>query len=124
MDWNIVLPHIMLSSVLSILCFASCYQTKFGTNPASIAPGSSEHYFKPPVAVPIIPKEHVSPDCSTRSIVDKKIGKSIIVIITKGGIRAPSVIRDFGSYPGFRSHVSKSAISIVAEKPIGLLQWL
>src|SRR5882757_7488759 len=119
MDSNIVLRHIVLSSVLSILCFASCYETKFGTNPASIALGSSEHYFKPPVAVPIIPKEHVSPDCTTPSINDKKIRKSIIVIISKGGIRAPSVSREFGSYPGLRSHVSKSAISIVPKKPVG-----
>src|SRR6266850_8534376 len=99
MDRNIVLRHIVLSSVFSKLRFPSCYQTKFGTNPAYIALGSSEHYFKPPVAVPIIPKEHVTPDCITRSIADKKIRKSIIVIITKGGLRAPSVSRDLGSYP-------------------------
>ena len=83
----------MLPSVFSILCFTACYQTKFGTNPLSIAPGSPEHYFKPPVAVPIIMIEEVRPDFVTRSIADKKIWKSIIVIISKGGIRA-------SSYPG------------------------
>src|SRR5882757_8582576 len=120
MDRNIVLRHIVLSSVFSILRFISCYQTKFGTNPALIALGASEHYFKPPVAVPIIMIEEVRPDFVTRSIADKKIWKSIIVIISKGGIRASSY-PGLGLYPSCSSTVSKSAISIVPKQPVGLV---
>src|SRR5215472_3276399 len=118
MDRNRVLRHVVLSSVFSILRSTSCYQTQFGADPACIALGSPEHDFKPAVAVPIIMVEKVRSKCNTTSIAHEKIWKSIIVIIGKGGIRAPS-LPGLGLYPSCCSNISKSAVSIVPEKPVG-----